>query len=345
MQVVHSDAHRQHHPAHFLVRGVQAASPEVPERAERLAAAARADGHAFRAPESHGLGPIAAVHAPDYLNHLATIVARWPHPPGGQVEVIPNVHPQVRSGATYPTGPVGQAGWHQADTACPIGPGTWPAARASADIAVSAASLVHAGAPVAYALCRPPGHHAYADMAGGFCFLNNCAIAAQWLRTHGHPRVAILDVDVHHGNGTQEIFYARPDVLTVSLHADPANFYPFFWGHAHERGIGDGSGFNLNLPIAHGTTDAGVLSGLDAALDRVRLFAPTVLVVALGLDAHAGDPLHALALSTEGFAEMARRIAGLGLPAVLVQEGGYLQDALGANLASFLRGYEGAVAG
>ncbi len=258
--------------------------------------------------------------------------------------MIPNVHPNGRAGG-YPASAVGQAGYHMADTACPIAEGTWEAALASAEIAVSAAELVQQGARGAYALCRPPGHHAFADMAGGFCFLNNSAIAAQWLRDQGQPRVAILDVDVHHGNGTQGIFYSRPDVLTVSLHADPMRFYPFFWGHGHERGEGDGTGCNLNLPLPRGTRTDGFLEALEMAFRRIRAFQPETLVLALGLDAHEGDPLKGLAVTTDGFAEIGAAIAGLGLPTVLVQEGGYLQDALGANLASFLRGFERGVGG
>jgi acetoin utilization deacetylase AcuC-like enzyme len=342
MQVVRSDSHRQHQPRHFLVNGVQQQSPEVPERAERLAAAVQAQGHTPVAPGDHGRGPVAQVHTPEYLDFLEHIVPRWRRIEGAGTEVVPNVHPQGRWPAAYPRSAVGQAGWHQADTACPIAEGTWPAALASAEIAVTAAELVAGGAPAAYALCRPPGHHAYPDMAGGFCFLNNAAIAAQWLRDRGQARVAILDVDVHHGNGTQAIFYRRPDVLTVSLHADPLRFYPFFWGHDHERGAADGAGCNLNLPLPRGTGDPAYLEALAAALRRIAAFRPETLVVALGLDAHEGDPLKGLAITTDGFARIAEAIAGLGLPTVLVQEGGYLQPALADNLTSFLAGFEGA---
>jgi acetoin utilization deacetylase AcuC-like enzyme len=342
MRVVQSDAHQSHHPRHFLVNGAVQDSPEVPERADRLARAAREAGHEFVAPRAVGRGPIAAVHSPEYLQFLEHIVPRWRRIEGASAEVIPNVHPQGRWPASYPASAVGQAGFHQADTACPISEGTWEAAVASAEIAVTAAQLVAEGAPYAYALCRPPGHHAYTDMAGGFCFLNNCAIAAQWLRDHGYARVAILDVDVHHGNGTQGIFWTRGDVLTVSVHADPVRFYPFFWGHAHERGAGDGLGCNLNMPLTRGTDTKGVLNALEAGFKRIRAFQPDALVLALGLDAHEGDPLKGLAVSTDGFAEIAAAIAGLDLPTVLIQEGGYLQDALGANLASFLSGFEGA---
>jgi len=254
--------------------------------------------------------------------------------------VIPNVHPAARSNS-YPRSAVGQAGYHQADTACPIGAGTWEAAYWSAQTAVTGADLLAEGARAAYALCRPPGHHAFGDLAGGFCFLNNAGIAAERLRAGGR-RAAILDVDVHHGNGTQGIFYDRDDVLTVSIHADPARFYPFFWGHADERGTGRGRGYNLNLPLARGTGDEDYLKVLDRALERVMNFGAEALVVALGLDAYVGDPFKGLAITTPGFARIGAAIAGLGIPALFVQEGGYLCAELGQNLTAVLTGFEAA---
>ena len=188
-----------------------------------------------------------------------------------------------------------------------------------------------------YALCRPPGHHAFADLAGGVCFLNNSAIAAQRLLAAG-LRPAILDIDVHHGNGTQGIFYERDDVLTVSLHADPDGFYPFFWGHAHERGAGPGLGYNLNLPLPRGSGDEKFLRALDTAFEAIDDFSASVLVVALGLDAHVSDPFQGMTLTTKGFARIGAAIAAQGLPTLYVQEGGYLSDALEDNLASFLGG-------
>lgn len=342
MQVVYDENHHRHHPRFFLVNGAQQNNPEVPERAERLLAAARGDGHEMVPPRRYGLDPVAAVHTPEYIQFLQRIVPRWRRIEGASEEVIPNVHPQGRWQVGYPGSAAGQAGYHMADTACPIAEGTWEAALSSAEIAVSAAEMVCEGGRAVYALCRPPGHHAYPDMAGGFCFLNNAAIAAQHLR-RSVQRVAILDIDVHHGNGTQGCFYHRPDVLTVSLHADPIRFYPFFWGYAHERGEDEGNGCNLNLPLPRGTRLPAYLQALEQAFHRVRAFGPQVLVVALGLDAHEEDPLKGLALTTDDFAAVGAAIAGLNLPTVLVQEGGYLQDALGNNLASFLRGFEGAM--
>jgi acetoin utilization deacetylase AcuC-like enzyme len=337
MNVVFHESQFAHDPEHFLASGAPQPNPEVPERAARLLASAEAAGLERVTPADHGLGPIGRVHTPEYVAFLSGIYERWMRIEGASKEVIPNIHPDRRDGA-YPASAVGQAGYHQADTACPIGPQSWEAIRWSANTAVEAALLVAGGGSAAYALSRPPGHHAFADMAGGFCYVNNTAVAAETLRGF-YPRVAVLDVDLHHGNGTQGIFYRRADVLTVSIHADPVRFYPFFWGYADERGEGPGLGYNLNLPIPRGTEDDAYRPVLDAALDRIRAFAPDALVVALGLDGYEGDPFGGLRISTDGFARIAEPIGKLGLPTVLVQEGGYLCDDLGRNLERFLEGF------
>ena len=339
MKVIYSEHHAGHDPRQFIVRGRMVRSNERPERARLLLDAARAGGHAIVTPEDHGPGPRAAIHTPAYLRFLETAWERWQALDDASDEVMPNVHPFPGQPFTYPDSIVGQAGYHLGDNACSVGRHTWEAACWSAHAATQAARLVLDGERVAYALCRPPGHHAYADRANGFTYLNNGAIAAQCL-LEGHGRVAILDIDVHHGNGTQGIFWRRRDVLTVSLHGDPHFCTPFFTGHAHEIGEGDGLGFNRNLPLARGTDDAGYLAALDDALATLRAYAPGALVVALGLDAHEHDPYRALAVTTAGFHDILGAIAGLGLPTVLVQEGGYLSDDLGPNLASALAGFE-----
>lgn len=344
MKVIYNAAQKHHYPRHFVASGVTTANPEQPERADRLFAAALAAGLAHEETVDQGLGPISAVHTAEYVEFLINAHRRWSLRAGASPEVVPNVHPGGRFPVGYPRSVDGQAGYHMADTACPISAETWEAARLSASTAVQATRHVLDGASAAYALCRPPGHHAFADMAGGFCYVNNSAVAAQVLRS-AHDRVAILDVDLHHGNGTQGIFYARGDVLTVSIHVDPLRFYPFFWGYADERGEGAGLGCNLNLPLPRRTADAGYLEALDRALERVRAFAPGALVVALGLDAFEEDPFGGLAVTTAGFARIGERIAGLRVPTVIVQEGGYLCDALGDNLASFLAGFGGGGAG
>jgi acetoin utilization deacetylase AcuC-like enzyme len=337
MKAVFHEAQRAHDPKHFLSSGAQQPNPEKPARIDALLGAVQAMGLAVEAPADGGLGPVAAVHTGEYLQFLRSIHARWQRIPGASAEVIPNIHPDRRR-AGYPKSAVGQAGYHQADTACPISADTWDSAYWSAQTAIAAADLVIGGESAAYALCRPPGHHAFADMAGGFCFLNNSAIAAQHCVRAG-LRPAILDVDLHHGNGTQGIFYKRGDVLTVSIHADPERYYPFFWGYAQERGEGPGLGSNLNLPIPRGTGDEGFLEALGGGLERLRSFAPDVLILALGLDAFEGDPFGGLAVTTPGFARIATAIATHSLPTVIVQEGGYLCPELGDNLSSFLTGF------
>lgn len=327
-----------HNPKYFMASGSIKDNPEQPRRVEVLRDGAERAGCTFQAPKDHGLAPIAAIHTPRYLTFLQTIFERWQHIENAGSEVIPNVHPANRTDS-YPKSAVGQAGFHQADTACPINADTWSSAYWSAQSALSAVAHICDGNDAAYALSRPPGHHAFADLAGGFCFLNNSAIAAEALRTKGF-RPAILDVDVHHGNGTQGIFYDRKDVLTVSIHADPARFYPFFWGHAHEQGAGQGEGYNLNLPLARGTGDDDYLVTLDRAARAIRNYGANVLVVALGLDAYENDPLRGLAITTDGFARIGQSIAKMGLPTVYVQEGGYLSEELGQNLTSFIKGVQ-----
>ena len=340
MKAVYSDAHRSHDPQFYLVRGVVKRTTEQPERADRLLQGLAAGKHTLVAPTAFGQGPRARVHSPEYLDFLATAWEQWTTLGDSGPEMIANTHP-VRNGATYPTHIVGKLGWHTYDTSCPIGPGTWAGACAATDVAATAAQMVLDGEDAVYALCRPPGHHAYRDLAGGFCFMNNSAIAAAHLRER-HERVAILDVDVHHGNGTQGIFYERPDVLTVSIHADPVAYYPFVWGHAHERGAGAGLGANLNIPLPLGTGDDGFVAAIAAAARVISAFAPGALVIALGLDASEHDPLAGLKVTTDGFRRVGEALARLALPTVLVQEGGYLSDILGRNLTAVLGGFEAA---
>lgn len=339
MKAFFAEEQKRHDPKAFLSSGAPQPNPEQPERVERLLAGAKSAGLMIERPREHGLGPVAAVHTPEYLAFLEHIFARWQRIEGASAEVIPNIHPLARTGS-YPASAVGQAGYHMADTACPISAETWQSALWSAWSSVEAAEAVMAGAPAAYALCRPPGHHAFADVAGGFCFINNSAVAAQVLRKQA-ARVVILDVDLHHGNGTQGIFYTRSDVLTVSLHADPVRFYPFFWGHADERGEGPGLGYNFNLPLPRKSADAAFLEALEVAFQRIRAFSPDALVVALGLDAFEGDPFGGLSVTTPGFSRIGEAIAKLRLPTIIVQEGGYLCDALGDNLTAFLTGFGG----
>ncbi|WP_251976183.1 histone deacetylase family protein [Salinicola avicenniae] len=341
MHVFVSDTHREHDPHFFVVRGQVRRSNEQPERAERLRQAAERAGHTLvDAATDLGRETLERVHTPRYLDFLEHVHTRWlALEDRNPDEVVANVHPFPGEPCTYPEHLVGRVGFHLGDMAASIGAGTWRAALCATHCALSAARHVQAGHRSAYALCRPPGHHAYAERANGFCYLNNAAVAVGELRRH-HARVAVLDIDVHHGNGTQGIFYDRNDVLMVSLHADPHFMTPFFTGHAHETGRDAGEGYNLNLPLPKGLDTDGYLRALSRACERIAEFAPGALVVSLGLDAYEHDPYQGVAVTTEGFARITRQIAQLGLPTVLVQEGGYLSDALGDNLVSALSGFE-----
>lgn len=326
-----------HDPRFWMLRGVPGPNKELPERAKRLLAGLDRLGLHPENPVETDRTAMELIHTQRYLSFLASCWEEWQKYPDSGAEVVANLHPQ-KATQSYPKGIVGRAGWHMADTACPVGPDTWAAALRGVDTAIAAANAVLKGARGTYALCRPPGHHADADMAAGHCFLNNSAIAAQTLLTH-YERVAILDIDVHHGNGTQEIFYDRSDVLTVSIHASPENFYPFYLGYAHETGRDAGKGFNLNLPLTQGEGDEAWLSAIRQALDHIHSFNPGALVLALGLDAHENDPLRGLSVTTPGFERAGKLIAEAELPTVMVQEGGYLSDDLTDNIAAFLGGW------
>lgn len=326
-----------HDPQFWMLRGVPMRNKETAERADRLLAGLAQAGLTALNPPRTDHAPMRQVHTARYLDFLREGWAEWQKAPGAGPEVVANLHPQ-KATQTYPQGITGRAGWHMSDTGCPLGRDTYAAALRGVDTALAATQAVLDGARAAYALCRPPGHHADADTAAGHCFLNNSAIAAQALRAR-HDRVAVLDIDVHHGNGTQEIFYDRADVLTVSVHAAPDAFYPFYLGYDHETGRGDGQGMNLNLPLPLGSGDADWLAAIDRGLERIRAFAPQALVLALGLDAHENDPFRGLCVTTAGFALVAARIKAAGLPTVIVQEGGYMSEDLTLNLASFLRGW------
>ena len=336
MITVFHDDQRRHDLQLFLSSGTPKPCPEIPARIDALLAASRRLGLSTESPPDSGMDAIAAIHPARYLSFLQTIHHRWTRIEGASSEVTPNIHPASRSDG-YPLSAAGQAGFHMTDTSCPIGPQTWTSAYHSAQTAVHAASLTLQG-HTAYALCRPPGHHAFAELAGGFCYLNNTAIAAHHLTRAGR-KVAILDVDLHHGNGTQGIFYTRPDVLTVSIHAHPERFYPLFWGYPTEHGAGAGEGANLNLCLERGTGDAGFMAALDQALNAITTWRADTLVLALGLDAFAGDPFAGLAVTTKGFAQIGKTIAALRLPTLIVQEGGYLCPELGDNVTAVLKAF------
>jgi acetoin utilization deacetylase AcuC-like enzyme len=252
------------------------------------------------------------------------------------------------------TAPTAEAGRYCFDLSAPIVAGTYAAARSAAAAALTGADLLLEGARAAYALCRPPGHHAMPALAGGYCYLNNAAIAANRLALAHAPAaegdrrpwamapasVAILDIDYHHGNGTQAIFYERSDVFCASIHADPDREYPYFLGFAEERGAGPGEGYNLNIPLEAGVDDTRYLGALEQALEAIVAYSPRFLVVSAGLDTFAADPLGDFNLSAAAYPAIGRRIAQLGLPTLFVQEGGYAVDALGDNVVGLFQGYE-----
>jgi acetoin utilization deacetylase AcuC-like enzyme len=322
-----------HAPAIELHNGGFVPFAETPARAEAVLAAI---GHAEAAAD-HGEAPLRAVHSTDYLAFLRAAHQDW-RAAGREGDASGYAWPVVRRRPLALQRIDARLGAYSFDASSPIAAGTWEGAYWAAQTALSALDAVLAGGGAAFALCRPPGHHCGGDYLGGYCYLNNAAIAAAAALAAGRRRVAILDVDYHHGNGTQDIFYARSDVLFVSIHADPVMDYPFFWGHADETGEGEGEGANLNLPLPRGTGLAAYLPALDAALERIAAFAPELLVVSYGADTFAGDPISQFRLETPDYGIIARRIASLGKPSLIAMEGGYAVDALGANVASFLEG-------
>jgi acetoin utilization deacetylase AcuC-like enzyme len=340
MQLVfHDEAHRFHTPQMWFYRGVAQKSREVPERAWIMKAALSEAGFEIRKPADFGRAPLERIHTGRYLDFLEVAYTDWVALEGTGPEVVANMFP-IGKDPGYPQIISGRAGFHMEDLSCPIGPDTWRAAYGAAQTALGAAdSMVQGGGTTqTYGLCRPPGHHAFAERAAGYCYLNNAAIAAQYLRDHGAERVTILDIDVHHGNGTQDIFYDRGDVQFVSLHGDPANFSPFFWGYKDQVGRGEGEGATVNFPLPLGIDEESYLEALASALKCIQSFGPDALVISLGLDTFIHDPYAAFGITTTGYARIAAKINALKKPSVVLQEGGYLCPELGANLVSFLKG-------
>lgn len=336
MKVYYSEAHRKHEPPFEVFDGgLRTPYMENPDRMDRILKVLRqTDWADICEPTDFGLDPIYAVHDRDYINFLASCWTEWLDSEAKDKSTLLPATFALRRHPQKPTSLLGRAGYYIMDLSACIVEGTYPAALASANCALSAAEAVVNGEHTAFALCRPPGHHAGKDYAGGYCFINNASVAANWLSQKG--KVALLDVDYHCGNGTQDIFYDRADVLTISIHADPNFEYPHFAGYADETGKGPGLGFHKNFPLEQGTDNARYLSVLEEALRLIRTFGPQYLVVSAGMDIYADDPLGTIKVTTEGIGEIGSRISGLRLPTVIVMEGGYNNDALGRNVVTFL---------
>lgn len=312
---------------------------ESPRRAALVLAQVEAAGLGpVEAPQRFGLDPVRRVHAADYVEFLEAAWDAWVVEHGDH-DALPFTWLAPGMRRVLPDHIDGQLGYYAFDAGTPITAGTFRAAGVAADVALTGAHRLADGAPCAFALGRPPGHHAGRAHYGGYCFFNNAAIAAQALRDRGAARVAVLDVDYHHGNGTQEIFYDRGDVLFVSLHADPKQEYPYFLGFADETGSGAGEGATANYPLPFGTGWDIYAEALDHALGRIAAFGAEAVVVSLGVDAYKGDPISRFRLDTPDFAALGRRLAGLRRPTLLVMEGGYAVEAIGLNVAAVLRGF------
>ena len=333
----------RHAPRHEFFRGERVPCFERPARAEFVEQALRASGHMLRAPDADSAPQLARIHTPRYLDFLRTAWDQWVALDAGNAELqpFPSVWPvRTLRSDVEPVNFTARLGLYSMDNGSPLAPGTWAAAKSGADAAASAAQALLKGERGAFCATRPPGHHAGPDFMGGYCFLNNAAVAAQALRDGGAARVAVLDVDYHHGNGTQAILYDRADVLFVSIHGDPRTEYPFYLGHAGETGTGEGAGFNLNLPLAAGSSAATWFGALDVACERIARYGADALVVSLGLDTFAGDPISTFKLQGDDFSRLGSRLQALGLPTAFMLEGGYAAAELGDNAVAVIEGFE-----
>jgi acetoin utilization deacetylase AcuC-like enzyme len=342
MKTVYTDDHRHQDGKLELIDGKFLPPFEMPRRAEIVIDRVKATKLGpIVAPQEFGLEPIRRVHDKGFVEFLRTAWDEWVQAHGAY-DALPLVwHTRgFRKKPPLPEAIDGKFSYYAIDAGTPITAGTWRAVSAAANVALTGVKLVEGGERTAFSLCRPPGHHAGSDFYGGYCFLNNAAIAAQAFRDKGAKRVAILDVDYHHGNGTQEMFYGRADVLTISIHADPRQEYPFFLGFADETGKGKGEGFHLNLPLRWGSAWDRYEGALQTAMKRIRKYGPDVIVVSLGLDTFKEDPISKFKLDHKDYLRMGEMIAGAGKPTLFVMEGGYAVDALGVNTVNVLTGFE-----
>ncbi|UTW55944.1 histone deacetylase family protein [Kordiimonas sp. SCSIO 12610] len=343
MQIFYADHHAHHDCAGEIKDGELKPCFENPTRADAVEKSLKEASYSWLPPTTDfGLDPILAVHEAGYITFLQTAWAHW-QDAGRSGDIFPLCWPGdgMRRDVS-PENIDGKIGLYAFDSGTPICAGTYDVAYQGAQCALNAAQALLDGESQSFAFSRPPGHHAMPGQYGGYCFMNNAAIAAQHLRNAGEARVAVLDVDYHHGNGTQAIFYDRSDVFVTNIHSDPINEYPYFMGHADETGIGAGEGYNLNLPLPKGTDWQTYEPALKTALDRIREFSASKLIVSFGADTYKEDPLGYFKLERENFTQIGKMIAGLGLPTATILEGGYAIDELGNNVVAMLRGLEGA---
>lgn len=342
MKTVYSERHKGHSGNVELVAGAIVPAFEMPSRAEFvLSRLNEVKLGPVQAPQDYDLSTAARVHDRAYLDFLPTVYPRW-KAEGREGTALPFTWPtRGLRGDVVPEYIDGVLGFYSFDGGCGHVEGTWDAVKSSHDVALTAAGLVNGGERAAFALCRPPGHHAGHNFMAGYCYINNAAVAAQWFLDHGAGRVSILDVDYHHGNGTQEIFYSRADVQVINLHADPMQEYPYFLGHADEKGSGAGEGHNLNYPMRWGTTWETWSRSLEDGCLKLQNYSPDVVIVSLGVDTYEKDPISKFKLRTEDFPRIGSRIARLGLPTLFVMEGGYAVADIGVNAVGVLTGFEG----
>ena len=338
MKVIFDDRQLLHVPKKYLQRSKMIDHPEQPERARLLLSSLANVGHEIMVPENRGYSIIRKIHDTDFVDFLVTAWERWKVACPTADVATPNYSPPRRL-SRVPTGVVGQLGYYSTSTSCPILEHTWEAIYWSAQTALEGAEQIKAGEQLLYSLCRPPGHHAYKDATNGFCFLNNAALAAESLLGK-FDKVAILDIDTHAGQGTQDIFYDRADVFFGSIHVDPSDYPPYYMGYEDEKGVGDGLGTNRNICLAKGSGDPQILDGISRLTSNIQEFGAEALVVSLGFDMSGDDPLAEVNMTTDGFRRAASRIRGMDLPTLLVQEGGYLGPSLANNAVGFLESFE-----
>lgn len=340
MRTFYSDDHHLHHGRCELIDGKLMPCFEMPSRADHVLARVNdrqlGDVHA---PHDFGLAPLSRVHSEAYLAFFKGAWDRWAET-GAEGDLLPYTWPARTLRQVKPTSLHGELGYYSFDGGAPITAGTWQAAYSAAQVALTGVADIQQGAYSAFALCRPPGHHAAGELMGGYCYLNNAAIAAQAFLDQGRSRVAVLDVDYHHGNGTQSLFYTRNDVLFASIHGDPAFEFPFFLGYADETGEGAGEGFNFNYPLPAGSGWSAWAAVLDQACDQIDRYSPDVLVVSLGVDTFKEDPISQFKLDSPDYLKMGERIARLGKPTLFVMEGGYAVEEIGINAVNVLEGFE-----